>query len=418
MSNQKTIPALTDSIKDLGTKYMVGGQRRVMLDWLGIPLKDQPRTANEQNQLLMMAKAENFAGYNKAFDIVIRKIAGEGSTSLEKAYSLMTDFVDEKIANAEHEAILELANTMNNKISYESESILRRVTKQADEAIQAAVEKVIVVEHEYNLKKVGCKTKKLKGPLPEEFQDILDLADERVNVMLVGPSGCGKTHISAVVAEALGLEFASQSCSAGMSESIFSGWLLPVTAGGAFSYVQSEFVRLYENGGVFLFDEVDASDSNTMLFLNQALANESFYLAQRHENPKVVKHKDFVAIAAANTWGNGASATYNGRNALDGASLDRFRMGVIEMDYSPVVEESIIDAQVLKFGREVRHLIESHGIRKIMSTRFLIDATKMKRSKGWSLLRISKSYFSDWSPEEKRICSSLVRKLEMFEGAE
>src|SRR5690606_14582854 len=85
--------------------------------------------------------------------------------------------------------------------------------------------------------KQGGKTTKVKGVLPKEFELIVQLCSQRIPTMLVGPAGCGKTYIAAKAAEALGLNFYDQSCSEGVSESIFTGWLLPVTAGGAFDYV-------------------------------------------------------------------------------------------------------------------------------------------------------------------------------------
>ena len=161
--------------------------------------------------------------------------------------------------------------------------------------------------------------------LPSVFQRIFELAKIGQNILMVGPSGSGKTFLSSVLAEKLGRQFAAQSCSAGMSESMLGGWLLPVKDAGTFAYVPSAFVRLYEEGGVFLFDEIDAADENTLIFINAALANGVFYLAQRFDNPEVKRHPDFVAVGAANTFGLGEDNVYTGRTQLDGATLDRFR---------------------------------------------------------------------------------------------
>lgn len=51
--------------------------------------------------------------------------------------------------------------------------------------------------------------------------------------------------------------------------------------------VQSFFVDIYENGGVFLFDEMDAVDSDTLPFVNQALANGGIFLPQHYGRPEV-----------------------------------------------------------------------------------------------------------------------------------
>src|SRR5882724_6740636 len=92
------------------------------------------------------------------------------------------------------------------------------------------------------------KGKKMKDIMPEEFEQILQLAGQRVNTMLIGPAGCGKTFVSGKIAEALGLDFASISCSEGLSESALAGWLLPVGKAGNFEHVGTDFLRLYEKG--------------------------------------------------------------------------------------------------------------------------------------------------------------------------
>ena len=136
--------------------------------------------------------------------------------------------------------------------------------------------------------KVGRQARvKMEEVLPDEFEKMVKLATLRQNIMMVGPSGSGKTFLAGKLAKALKLPFGSQSCSAGMSESQLAGWLLPVGETAQFTYVPSTFVNMYENGGVFLFDEMDAADENTLIFINAALANGSFHIPQRFNNSEV-----------------------------------------------------------------------------------------------------------------------------------
>lgn len=268
------------------------------------------------------------------------------------------------------------------------------IEKMAKQALKDASKNYRQVEVKSN-----GKVKKVKGVMPEEYDRIIQLAAARKNIMLVGPSGCGKTFIAEKVAEGLGLNYASQSCSAGMSESFLAGWLIPVGEGGRFQYISSQFVEIYEKGGVFLLDEFDAADPNTVVFFNQALSQDHFFLPQRYEKPKVKKHKDFVCIAAANTFGNGADMQFVGRNQLDAATLDRFRIGMVYMDYSPTVEEKLVDENVLVWGRKVRDKIKDHKLRRFMTTRFMLDATDMLIN-GWTLKDCAESYFKDWSESD------------------
>ena len=241
--------------------------------------------------------------------------------------------------------------------------------------------------------------------LPAVFQRIFELAKIGQNILMVGPSGSGKTFLASVLASKLDRQFAAQSCSAGMSESQLAGWLLPVKDAGTFAYVPSAFVRLYEEGGVFLFDEIDAADENTLIFINAALANGVFYLAQRYDNPEVKRHPDFVAVGAANTFGLGEDNVYTGRTQLDGATLDRFRAGIVVVDYDDHVESTLVDKKVLDWGRMVRRTITANKLDRIMSTRVLIDFTRQKKELGYTLLDMATSYFADWTPDEVALVS-------------
>lgn len=289
--------------------------------------------------------------------------------------------VDEVLSERVGDGMKDLAKEMANKIEEIAKSSLDKYRK---------IEIVTPING----------SSKMKGVMPAEFDRLVKLASQRVNVMMVGPAGCGKTFLGKKIAEALKLNFSSISCSAGMSESQLAGWLLPVGKSGTFEYVPSPFVEMYEKGGVFLLDEVDAADPNTLTFINKAIANDSFFLPQRHKKPEVVRHKNFVCLAAANTYGTGADAMYVGRNQLDAATLDRFRAGMVIMDYSPIVEKALIHPKVLEWGLRIREAIQRNKLRKIMSTRVMLDLTKMTEAYNWGPEDWNKSYFADWKADE------------------
>lgn len=235
------------------------------------------------------------------------------------------------------------------------------------------------------------------------FAEILELAAMRKNIFLPGPTGCGKSHIAAQVAKALGLQFGMVSCSAGMSEGQLSGRLLPVGQGGSFEYIISEFVKCYENGGVFLLDEMDAADENVLLVINAALANGKMAVPNRPENPYAYRHADFICIAAANTFGTGADREYVGRNQLDGATLDRFRIGTVPMDYDEALERELVGNDEL-FERllRYRHKIRAAKIKRPLSTRFMLDSRDMVKGSGWTLERVDRAFFEGWQETDIR----------------
>ena len=76
-----------------------------------------------------------------------------------------------------------------------------------------------------------------------------------------------------------------------------------VDAGGA--YHEAEFYRAFTQGGLFFFDELDASAPEVLVCLNMAISNKMFALPHK----TVQAHPDFRVVAAANTLGTGADGT-------------------------------------------------------------------------------------------------------------
>jgi cobaltochelatase CobS len=149
----------------------------------------------------------------------------------------------------------------------------------------------------------------------ERFPLLLQTLAVGLNVLLVGPAGTGKTSAARAAAQALGLEFACLSVGPQTSKSDLLGF---TDAGG--TYRESLFVQAYRDGGVFLLDEMDAGNAGVLTVLNAALSGDVMPTPAG-----MVKRSDrFVCVAGANTYGQGASRQYVGRNQLDAATLDRF----------------------------------------------------------------------------------------------
>ena len=205
------------------------------------------------------------------------------------------------------------------------------------------------------------------------FKEVLFLAEQFQQVYIVGPAGTGKTSLSADIAEALGLKFGFISCTAGMAEAHLLGRML---ADG--TYLGTSFVDCYEHGGVFLFDEVDAADANTMLVINSALANGILSVPNRAAQPVAKRHADFVCIVAANTLGTG-SFEYHGRNYLDAAFLDRFALSKERVDYDVEMEREMIagDAEMGRVLHKIRFNLEATKTRRILSTRAFLGTVKL-----------------------------------------
>ena len=172
---------------------------------------------------------------------------------------------------------------------------------------------------------------------------MVTLAEAGVPIMQVGEKGTGKTTNASHLAEALAerwdreMRFGFASMTSGTSPGEFKG---RITLEG---FLPSLFETIYEDGGVFLFDELDAGDENLLTLLNSALANGYFV----NQQGKVIEaNEQFVPVSAANTMGLGANGRYTGRNRLDAATLDRWAMGRVRVQFDQQLAEFIYWTQL------------------------------------------------------------------------
>lgn len=313
-------------------------------------------------------------------------------------------------------AELEAEQAKANKKVQEAIQAAEAGIKAANEKVAAATKELESAKSntriiEVQVKSGPKKVKSITGVFHAKFERILSLAKRRKNIFIYGPTGCGKSYICSQVAKALNLNFYYVSCTSGMSEGTIAGRLLPVGKQGTFEYVIGEFVKAYEQGGVFLLDELDAADPNVVLIFNSALASETMSVPNRPDKPYAKRHPDFICIAAANTVGTGADRLYSGRNKLDAATLDRFQIGKVFMDYDPNIEEQLCpDAELRNHLLNYRTKIRQHRMERSMSSRFMQDAYEMKTEENWSLEEIEAAFFEGWREDERNKVKSSYGK--------
>ncbi len=209
--------------------------------------------------------------------------------------------------------------------------------------------------------------KKDLGAQHPEFKKVLIMAQcsKRIGIypFLVGAPATGKSTIAENVAKALNLEFYEIGLSAATPPSALLGYN---DANGKF--VSTHFYEAYKNGGVFLLDELDNGNPNTTAGLNNAISSQKAAFAIG----KVKKHKDFILIATANTYGKGATADFVGRNPIDGATLDRFKK--VHIDYDNDLELTFTNnPNWCKLVQAYRAAAEKKKIRTFITPRATIS---------------------------------------------
>lgn len=219
---------------------------------------------------------------------------------------------------------------------------------------------------------------KFEGITHEKFDQVLSMVCNDIPVYLAGPAGTGKNVICKQIAEGLGLNFY-------FSNAITQEYKLTGFVDANGNYQPTQFFEAFNNGGVFLLDEIDASIPEVLVILNAAIANRYFDFPKYG---KVEAHKDFRVIAAGNTLGTGANSDYTGRYCLDRASLDRFAL--IEVNYSPKIEAAITenDEDLIKFCHAFRKITDGAGIQCLFSYRSLDRIHKLSKQKDLSMQEI------------------------------
>lgn len=250
------------------------------------------------------------------------------NSTLEKLGEKLIEITKDTIGPELTKAVVEVGE----RVEKRSEEKIDGLTKVIQESLNSSLEELTLLANKARPIEITFDGKKteVKGIVHREFDKLLKTVASGLSVLMVGPAGTGKSHSAETIANALGLNFYAISVGQQTSKSDLIGYM---SANG--NYVRTQFREAYENGGVFLLDEMDAGNSNVLILLNSALSNGQMAFPDK----MVKRHPDFRMIGTANTYGYGASRQYVGRNQIDAATLDRFV--TIDWDIDEQVERSL-----------------------------------------------------------------------------
>lgn len=148
------------------------------------------------------------------------------------------------------------------------------------------------------------------------YQKLERYIENNIPVYLWGNPGTGKTETIIKIAEKLNKPIVTQSVSPLATKGEFFGFM---SIDGK-NYVSTVFREAYENGKIFLLDEMDLLSPSLSPVLNQSLSQDFLTFPDK----RIPKHKDFLFCGTGNTSGKGSTNGFNGRQVLDNSFLDRF----------------------------------------------------------------------------------------------
>jgi hypothetical protein len=195
--------------------------------------------------------------------------------------------------------------------------------------------------------------------------DLIKVLNTGLNVWLSGPAGSGKTHAAEQAAKALGLPFY-------FNGAIDTEYKLTGFIDAQGRCVSTAFRRAFTEGGLYLFDEVDASMPSATLAFQAALSNGYADFPDGMQK----KSDRFVAMAAANTWGYGADGNYVGRNRMDAAFTNRFVK--FAWDYDEALERQLAgNDEWVSEVQSKRAKALGNGLKVVISPRQSIQGAKL-----------------------------------------
>lgn len=179
---------------------------------------------------------------------------------------------------------------------------------------------------------------------------------------LHGSPGGGKNHLVDSLARDMGLPYLIVTCATDMLKSELLGTKSPLLVGKD-AYSESKFRRLWEHGGLVLFDECGLAPGAFLNILNSAMEQK---VIDFPDGEQVPMHKDFFMVFTDNSTLYGNDPRFPERGDVGGAFRDR--LTYVKFEYDTNIEALVI---AMRLNGNVRLALDWH--KKVLCLRSELD---------------------------------------------
>lgn len=268
-------------------------------------------------------------------------------------------FVEEQMKSAKAEIFKQIESVVN-EVKADVEIKKQEISELLSEVREIKRPPIVKIEGQ-------LEQELAHSQLTELIKIMCACSRNKKTIMMVGAAGAGKSKMVSQAARVFKLDFYPMSIGAQTTKSDLMGFM---NAQG--EYTSSPVRMAFENGGVLLLDEIDAGNSGTLTILNNLLSNDEIMFP----DGRIKKHKDFMCVCTANTYGKGGTMEYVGRNRLDAATLDRFV--ILNVKYDTELEKYLCrNDWYHSIIEQMRANAERYDIKIIISPRACIDGADL-----------------------------------------
>ena len=165
-----------------------------------------------------------------------------------------------------------------------------------------------------------------------------DIKNDIVNILLYGDPGSGKTALVHALAAATGMPLYSIKFNEDSEDDVFEGKNKIVE--GKISFVETEFLKGFEKGGIVLMEEINLGRANMLTsVMNQAM--EYPFYVERNGYDKVVRHPLVAAFATMNldtdgtmTLNSAMAQRFNNKYMVDEPSESEFKERLVALGFN------------------------------------------------------------------------------------